>query len=502
MSLHAQISHQAQADLLKQRRHTTITSIIIALLTLVLISITLMIITLSSDLVKNNAEPFISHVVDSEVEEKIVTEVVKNTIVSKPASLSSKVNRVVTSTVSSDLSIPVTDFQIQAPTTDFGDLEGIGDGWGDLAEDGFGKSGGFGFGIPAIMAQRCSKKDRLSRLEKKGGELEYEEAVIKSLRWFQQHQAEDGSWCKSKQVGMTGLALLCYLGHCETPMSQEFGETVENAIVYLIGMVGEDGSIASDYSDTHFPYEHAIATYALCEAYTMCNSFGYEIPDLKNAVTLSVNKILKSQNESDCWDYSFRSGTRRDASLSCWCLQALKAAHYTGIEFKNIENSAQKGLKSLRQNQAKSGAVGYTSSNGFKGKFTMSEGFVLCMQQWGQGEHSEAKAALEWVEKDLQEFDYGSANCVLYRHYYASQVMMEAGDSYWEKYNEKVYSQLYAAQTEDGSFGRIDYAVGDRTISPHYRGSEHGYGEHYRVALCTLMFEVYYRFLPGTSSKR
>ena len=40
---------------------------------------------------------------------------------------------------------------------------------------------------------------------------------------------------------MTGLALLAYHGHYETPLSPEFGETVQNAIDYLIANGQKNG---------------------------------------------------------------------------------------------------------------------------------------------------------------------------------------------------------------------------------------------------------------------
>ena len=57
---------------------------------------------------------------------------------------------------------------------------------------------------------------------------------MKALRWFKTVQRRDGSWGGSHQVAQTGLVLLAYLGHCETPLSEEFGEAVTNGMVYLI----------------------------------------------------------------------------------------------------------------------------------------------------------------------------------------------------------------------------------------------------------------------------
>ena len=35
---------------------------------------------------------------------------------------------------------------------------------------------------------------------------------------------------------MTGISLLAYLAHCETPLSEEFGETVLKGISFLVDL--------------------------------------------------------------------------------------------------------------------------------------------------------------------------------------------------------------------------------------------------------------------------
>ena len=45
---------------------------------------------------------------------------------------------------------------------------------------------------------------------------------------------------------MTGLALLAYFGHCETPVSEEFGDSCMKGIVYLVNLgMKNDGKLAS-----------------------------------------------------------------------------------------------------------------------------------------------------------------------------------------------------------------------------------------------------------------
>ena len=131
-----------------------------------------------------------------------------------------------------DTAVPVPEVEA-VPALTYGFRDDIGQGWGTG-----GNGGGGGFGrIPAAMRKRCSAADRMRRLKQSGGNEACEEAVVKALRWFKKVQRPDGSWGGNYQVAQTGLVLLAYLGHCETPLSEEFGEAVTNGMVYLLSLI-------------------------------------------------------------------------------------------------------------------------------------------------------------------------------------------------------------------------------------------------------------------------
>ena len=74
--------------------------------------------------------------------------------------------------------------------------------------------------------------------------------------------------------------------------------------------------------------------------------------------------------------------------------------------------------------------------------------------------------------------------------------MMNRGGDQWKKYNEMFRDQILNNQNPDGSWkepggGKKPNAAGGTYVS----------NVHYRNCLCTLMLEVYYRFLPGTGGK-
>jgi len=482
MSLHAQLTPEAEAALATQKRNSTITAIIIALLALVLIGLILMTIALVTQ--NKDTPPLVSYQGNPDAEEKLEKPEVKNAVSRKPSSPSASSTRVITAATSSPMAVPVPDFTVDNPSPEFGDGDDFGDGWGDGDGDGFG-AGGWG-SIPSSMAKRCSKQDRLSRLKKTGGSPACEDAVVKALDWFQKTQNADGSWCNSKPVAMTGLALLAYLGHCETPLSPKYGETVEKAIVYLVSIsskAGLDGKLSSDMADKHWVYEHAIATYALAEAYTFCNIIDYEIPGLMETVQQAGDIMIAGQQTMGGWDYSFANSKRKDMSITCWCLQALKACKATGIGFKGIEAAGRNGLNILGTCQAANGEIGYKGPSNTQ-LHSLTGAGLLCFYQWKDKNSPVARKAKKWVVENVK---YNNTTERPYAHYYHGQALIEVGGKAWDNYNATFRDEALKLQNEDGSFA----ASGPLSVRSN------GYKNHYRTALYTLMLEVYYRFLPS-----
>jgi hypothetical protein len=482
MSLHAQLSPEAQAKLDAQKRNSTISSIIIALLICALLVAILFYIALSP--LFKNTEELVTYSSGTNAEETIVKPEMNNEVEKKPSSPSSSMAKVIAANTPSATAVPVPDQIVTEPSLDFGDGDDFGDGWGSGSGSGAG-GGGMGFGIPASMKKRCSEKDRIERLLKGGGKEEYEEQVVKALRWLQKTQQPDGSWnAQGKPVAMTGLALLAYLGHCETPLSPEFGETVQNAIVYLVANGKKNGGgLATSTANRQWCYEHPIATYALAEAYTLCKEFKISIPGLEEAVIAAGNLIIGNQNVNGGWAYAYEtSGGHTDTSVVCWQLQALKACKTTGLEFTGLEKSAKKGIEYLESCTSKDGEVGYKSKGGPGA--SMTPGGVLCYQQWGKGKRSLTRNGVK-ATNEHNKFDY-KVDGNLYKHYYASQAMINAGGAAWNKYNKKTMDNLATNQNPDGSW-------------PIPGNAKHSMSsEHYATCLAVLMMEVYYRFLPSS----
>lgn len=479
MSLHATISPKAEQRLRFEKRISTLSSIAISLLAIALVGLVLAYILLPSLFVESPT--IVTYSADPAAEEEIQQKQINRQVQRQPSAPSSAMAKVIASAIPSAVAIPIPEVDSITPSTDFGSGDDFGDGWGN--GDG---TGGGGFGnIPATMRKRCSKADRLARLDGNGGNEQCEEAVIKALRWLKKTQNADGSWSKANPAAMTGFAVLAFLGHCETPLSEEFGDAVLRGMTYLVDLgMKNDGRIStSALTSNHWVYEQGIATYALAEGYTFCSQLGINIPNLAEITKKAGDQIIAGQGENGGWVYRYAPTRSGDNSVGFWQIQALKACKHTGLwdegAFRKVSTRA---LAWLDQAQGKNGSIGYrgnpAQSPGLTG------GGVLAFQMWDKGTAKNVRAGIKYLSANTS-FNWGDKSSNLYYHYYDAQAMINYGGPEWRKYNDLFRDVLLKNQAADGTW-------------PH-KFTAHG-NLHMNTCLATFMLEVYYRFLPATGA--
>ncbi len=153
MSLHAQLSPEAEERLRAQRRNSTISSVFISLLVIVLLGLILAFILLPNFLIQSPT--IVTYNAGAPDKDELEEKQINNQIKRKPSAPSSSMAKVIASTTPSPTAIPVPEVDVPDPSTDFGSGDDFGDGWGNGGDGG---GGGFG-NIPAKMRKRCSKED-------------------------------------------------------------------------------------------------------------------------------------------------------------------------------------------------------------------------------------------------------------------------------------------------------------------------------------------------------
>ena len=376
-----------------------------------------------------------------------------------------------------------------------GGFGSAGSGGGFGKGQGIGGQGGF-ISPPPSMKSRCSSAERLQKLRESGGSPECEKAVSNALEFLKTKQNKDGSWGTGHKCGMTGMALLCFLGRCETPDSPFYGDNVMKGVLYLLEVAKKnpDGIFSEKPEAIGGAYEHGIATYAMGELYTLARLGSKSLPGMREAFEKGVKKIIDMQNDSGSWDYYTKNGApskRDDISVTGWQYQALKAAKHTSLPITGLHTSIDKAVKYLEKTQTPDGGFGAVSREAHYNQYNMSGAAILGMQTLGHGKSVPIKKGVKFLDDfTTKEPPDWTKNANLYAWYYYAQVFFQAGGSEWKKWNDVALPQILANQRPDGGWKdeKFDFAASSTTSAGADR-------DIYRTALCTLMLEVYYRYL-------
>ncbi|OHB69399.1 MAG: hypothetical protein A2W23_01505 [Planctomycetes bacterium RBG_16_43_13] len=165
-----------------------------------------------------------------------------------------------------------------------------------------------------------------------------EKEIQSALDWLSRHQEKDGHWsagsfqmqcvdsiCSGEgplefDAAVSGLALLAFLGAGYTSTD----EPIKKAVEWLISQQGIDGCIGR--VGGKYIYNHAIATFALAEAYKKAKDVRCEKPLGK-----AIKYLIDAQNNNMAWRYSYRPGDN-DTSVTGWCTLALKSGELAGVK--------------------------------------------------------------------------------------------------------------------------------------------------------------------------
>ena len=344
---------------------------------------------------------------------------------------------------------------------------------------------------PGSMANRTDS-GRAASIRRYGGEWgQYAEvAVQRALEWLRINQNMDGSWGTHDKEAMAALGILTFLAHGETVASETYGETVKNAIQYLVVRQNEKGEYLRIAYDGQKPraqgaYAQAVCNYAISEAYGMTR-----IPSLKTAMEKGLQVLIDGQQAAGGFDYEFQKVGRRDTSLAGWCGLGMKAAYLAGSENPRLPEAMEGIVRDLKSAQKEDGSFWYSHSGTSHSTHSIAAVAVLVMQLLGHGGDAEVEKGLEFLE---------GAECrwkkppqwPMYAWYHISQAKFHQGGAQWKAWNAACAPALIRNQNPDGSWA----SPGVAAFPPGSEGREDMHPV-YATTLAALTLQVYYRFLP------
>ncbi len=224
-------------------------------------------------------------------------------------------------------------------------------------------------------------------------------------------------------------------------------------------------------------YSHGIATIALSEAYGMTAD-----PELAAPVRSAVDFIHRARNRREGgWRYD--PGQVGDTSVLGWQVMALKSAQSAGVDVpEEALDVAARWLERVSQGTSR-GLYAYQPGKKYTRSMTAEAMFVQQLLGRDRGE-LRMQTSARFIARELPDWD-DEPNTYLW--YYATLALFQHQSDEWRRWNDALKEQLLEHQHTSGkSAGSWDTTD---------RWSRLG-GRVYQTALCTLMLEVYYRYLP------
>ncbi|HJT31214.1 MAG TPA: hypothetical protein VJ783_04130 [Pirellulales bacterium] len=330
-----------------------------------------------------------------------------------------------------------------------------------------------------------------------GGSPDTEAAVKAALAWLAGHQADDGRWDASQHgagkervvgndklgiigieadTGVTGLALLAFLGNGQTHIEGDYIETVDRGLSYLISIQKSDGNLSGNADRFAKMYCHGMAALALSEAFAMTQD-----ERLLEPVRKAIGYTLSAQNATaGGWRYE-PGDTLCDTSQLGWQLMALKSAELAGFP---IPDKSRQGMLRFLANVSSEGLAKYRPLASERYTRSMTAEALVCRQFLGMGRNNpDGNRAGDFVLGELP----GAARTNFYYWYYATLGMFQLQGKYWQQWKDALEPTLITSQRTDADLAG--------SWDPDEVWGSHG-GRVYTTALGALCLEVYYRFLP------
>ncbi len=349
--------------------------------------------------------------------------------------------------------------------------------------------------------QARTSGQRMATVLKHGGSEESEKAVENSLKWMASIQESDGHWSSARHgggadkvdpqgqdrggggkfadSGISGLVVLSFLGAGYTHERGPYTAEVRKALKWLIAHQSANGYLGGNATRFDQNYCHAIATFALAEAYAMQKN-PVEFPELKNAVRKGVQMISVLQNEDGGWRYG-KGGesSESDMSMFGWQLMALKSAVNAGIPVPEETRHGMAKFLEARARGKQGGLAGYRITD--RPTPAMTAEALFCRQMFAVRTPAASKEAVAYLRENLPKVTKYDE----YYWYYGTLAMHHLQDESWQEWNGALRDMLISLQHQEGPLAG--------SWDPNGKWAGIG-GRLYSTALSTMCLEVYYRY--------
>ncbi len=340
--------------------------------------------------------------------------------------------------------------------------------------------------------------------------------IDRALEWLARHQDADGRWdcdqfmkhdlegeiCDGAgnavhDVGVTGLALLAFLGDNHTLRAGKYRDVVKRGVMWLRSEQQDNGLFGSDTSHDYI-YDHAIATYAMCEACGLSRS-----RLLRPVAQRALNYLESHRNPYSVWRYQPRDGDN-DTSITGWAIMAYEAGKFFELQVSDAALQCcaawldQVCDSNGRHGYRKQGELSSRKPGDHKTRFPVDRGEAMTavglFSRFFLGQNPKEvpvmKQAATLIGKKPPVWDEGAGAIDHYYWYYATYALFQIGGRPWQQWQKALGKAILPTQHQDRS-------------RPNHLGSwdpvgawgDDG-GRVYSTAILTLTLQAHYRYSP------
>ncbi len=348
--------------------------------------------------------------------------------------------------------------------------------------------------IPPPRYRQRVAENRDEILMQRGGSSDTEAAVQRALKWLADHQATDGRWDADAHgsgrghmvdgqqrgpaglhadTGITGLAVLAFLGSGHSHEQGKYRDVVHRAIDFLQKSQAPDGNLCGPATSFARMYCHGIASMAINEAYAMTND-AQLMPTAQKALRYSL-----SAQHPVTGGWRYHPGGKGDTSQLGWQVMAISAAEEGGFQ---IPTSAKAGMRRFLNTVSQGSHRGLASYRpGHVATAAMTAEALACRLVLQHVSAATYQEAAQFICRTLP----GSGPDNLYYWYYATLGLSRRDSPSWRRWNAALTTRLLDTQVTSGA------EAGSWPCKTVW--GDHG-GRVYSTALSALCLEVYYRF--------
>ena len=366
-------------------------------------------------------------------------------------------------------------------------------------------------------------RGKLGRRGKPAGNP-HQQTVENALIWLKNHQSPDGYWAANEfelecgklgddictgrgsvkhDVGVTGLALLAFLGAGHTHKEGKYKKVVKAGLKFLVDMQKDnrDGNYGDPNISVH-TYDHCLALLAVIEAYALTKDYAME-----RSAKKGLDYLYSLRNPGAAWRYANTSDPDmiahpNDVSVTGWAIMAMTLAKEYDIDID--QTALEDSITFVEEMTDSSGRTGYWERGGGSSRpegleeawpvdetEAMTAVVVLCrifvdpnLERPGNKEAIEKGVQLMMDLPIVIDQDNKPGHIDYYYWYYATYALYQWEETWndWKRDIDKIAELQIDEGDAKGSW--------DPQLDPW---STEG-GRVYSTAILALLMEVYYRY--------